>query len=125
MAVHQWSTYRSSTNFADPDTFDPERFLPSPPQKYRNDDRAALQPFLLGPRGCLGKGSVTLTPARPKGTDVTLSLAYFEMRSILARMLWHFEIQLVDESRDWTDLYEYAVWDRRPLWVRLQHRAGD
>lgn len=58
------------------------------------------------------------------GIDVALSLAYFEMRSILARMLWHFEIQLVDESQDWTDQYEYAVWDKLPLWVRLQHRAG-
>lgn len=43
------------------------------------------------------------------------------MRSILARMLWHFEIQLEDETQDWTDHNEYALWDKPPLWVRLQH----
>ena len=125
MGVHQWSTYRSSTNFADPDTFDPERFLQDPPEKYRNDNRDALQPFHLGPRGCIGKGLVTIIPTTYKGTDVVHSLAYFEMRSIMARILWHFEIELVDQSQDWTDQYEYGVWDKPPLWVRLQHRAGD
>ncbi|KAI4087385.1 MAG: hypothetical protein LQ344_006823 [Seirophora lacunosa] len=58
VGVHQWSTYRSSANFASPDTFDPERFLPSPPEKYRNDNVAALQPFSVGPRGCIGKSYV-------------------------------------------------------------------
>ncbi|KAL8639083.1 MAG: hypothetical protein Q9226_008919 [Calogaya cf. arnoldii] len=56
VGVHQWSTFRSATNFAFPDTFDPERFLPTPPEKYRNDNLAALQAFSLGPRGCIGKG---------------------------------------------------------------------
>ncbi|KAL8855931.1 MAG: hypothetical protein Q9178_007445 [Gyalolechia marmorata] len=56
VGVHQWSTYRSSANFASPDIFDPERFLPSPPEKYRDDNAAALQPFSMGPRGCIGKG---------------------------------------------------------------------
>lgn len=55
VGVHQWSTYRSSANFASPDTFDPERWLPEAPTKYRSDIKAALQPFSLGPRGCIGK----------------------------------------------------------------------
>ncbi|KAL8905669.1 MAG: hypothetical protein Q9207_002483 [Kuettlingeria erythrocarpa] len=105
VGVHQWSADRNDANFANPDTFDPERFLPSPPEKYRHDDAAALQPFSMGPRGCIGKG-----------------LAYFEMRSILARMLWHFDIQLEEESQDWTEQKEYALWDKPPLWVRLEHR---
>ncbi|KAL8914332.1 MAG: hypothetical protein Q9171_001052 [Xanthocarpia ochracea] len=109
--VHQWSTYRSSANFASPDTFDPERFLPSPPEKYCDDNAAALQPFLMGPRGCIGKARFAVR------------LAYFEMRSILARMLWHFEIQLDEVSQHWTEQNEYALWDKPPLWVRLQHRV--
>ncbi|KAL9018606.1 MAG: hypothetical protein Q9185_004122 [Variospora sp. 1 TL-2023] len=107
VGVHQWSTYRDSTNFAFPDTFDPERFLPSPPERYREDNEAALQPFSLGPRGCIGKG-----------------LAYFEMRSILALMLWHFEMELENESLNWTNQKEYAFWDKPSLWVRLRHREG-
>lgn len=55
VGVHQWSTYRSSANFANPDTFDPERWMADPPSKYLNDNKAALQPFSLGPRGCIGK----------------------------------------------------------------------
>ncbi|KAL8886186.1 MAG: hypothetical protein Q9215_006069 [Flavoplaca cf. flavocitrina] len=92
VGVHQWSTYRSSLNFFDPDTFDPERWMPDPPAKYRNDNRAAFQPFSLGPRGCIGR-----------------SLAYFETRSILARMLWHFDMQLEDESKGWIDQKEYVL----------------
>ncbi|KAL8696305.1 MAG: hypothetical protein Q9224_002863 [Gallowayella concinna] len=107
VGVHQWSTYRSSANFADPDTFDPERWMPDPPAKYQNDIKAALQPFSVGPRGCIGK-----------------SLAYFEMRSVLARMIWHFDMQLEAESQGWTEQKEYAVWDKPALWVTLQHRAG-
>ncbi|KAL8856708.1 MAG: hypothetical protein Q9178_006665 [Gyalolechia marmorata] len=108
VGVHQWSTYRSSTNFVDPDKFDPERWLPERPAKYRSENKAALQPFALGPKGCIGKG-----------------LAYFEMRSILARMLWHLDMQLEDESRAWTEQKEYATWDKPPLWIRLKHRADN
>ncbi|KAL8814103.1 MAG: hypothetical protein Q9223_006646 [Gallowayella weberi] len=106
VGVHQWSAYRSSANFADPDTFDPERWMPNPPAKYQNDIKAALQPFSVGPRGCIGK-----------------NLAYFEMRSILTRMLWNFDMQLESESQGWTDQKEYAIWDKPPLWVTLRHRA--
>ncbi|CAL8574905.1 hypothetical protein XPA_000851 [Xanthoria parietina] len=106
VGVHQWSTYRSSANFACPDTFDPERWLPDPPAKYRGDVKAALQPFHLGPRGCVGK-----------------SLAYHEIRSILARVLWNFDLQLDEATRNWEDQGEYVIWDKPPLWVRLKHRA--
>ncbi|KAL9601089.1 MAG: hypothetical protein Q9219_002799 [cf. Caloplaca sp. 3 TL-2023] len=55
VGVHQWSTYRSPKNFADPDTFDPERWMTNAPAKYHNDNKAAFQPFSMGPRGCIGK----------------------------------------------------------------------
>ncbi|OKL56912.1 hypothetical protein UA08_07745 [Talaromyces atroroseus] len=106
VGVHQWSAYHSSSNFASPDTFDPDRWLPEAPQKYHGDDKAVLQPFTIGPRQCIGKG-----------------LAYLEIRSVLARMMWHFEIELDEESRGWMDdAREFALWDKPPLWVRLKHR---
>ncbi|KAH8671738.1 putative benzoate 4-monooxygenase cytochrome P450 [Xylariales sp. PMI_506] len=105
VGVHQWSTYQSKQNFAFPDRFAPERWLANPPEEYLNDNRAALQPFSLGPRVCLGK-----------------SLAYLEMRSVLARLLWHFDIELDEESRGWMDTQkEFALWDKPPLWVTLKH----
>ena len=63
VGVHQWSTYHSGANFASPDTFAPERWLPDSPLKYHHDDKAALQPFSLGPRGCIGKRSVLSNPS--------------------------------------------------------------
>ncbi|EED22798.1 cytochrome P450, putative [Talaromyces stipitatus ATCC 10500] len=107
VGVNQWSAYRSSSNFASPNTFDPGRWLPDAPGKYRGDNKAVLQPFTLGPRQCIGKG-----------------LAYFELRSILSRMMWHFEIELDTDSRGWLDNpREFALWDKPPLWVRLRHRT--
>ncbi|KAG7005995.1 cytochrome P450 monooxygenase [Physcia stellaris] len=106
VGVHQWSTYHTGTNFADPDLFVPERWLPEPPERYRNDQKAALQPFSMGPRNCLGK-----------------NLAWFEMRSILARMMWHFDMTLCRESNDWTQQKAYLLWDKPPLWVELTHRV--
>jgi len=53
VGVHPWSAYLSAGNFKDPQTFAPERWLDD--ERYANDDRAACQPFSLGPRGCLGK----------------------------------------------------------------------
>ncbi|KAM0806079.1 putative benzoate 4-monooxygenase cytochrome P450 [Usnea florida] len=105
VGVHQWSTYRNSANFASPDVFDPERWLSDPPRKYRGDDKTALQPFSLGPRGCIGR-----------------SLAYIEMRSILTRVLWNFDIQIDKTSSGWMEQKEYTLWDKPPLWVRLTHK---
>lgn len=55
VGVHQYSAYRSETNFFAPDEFVPERWLSPCPAEHRSDRRDALQPFSLGPRGCLGK----------------------------------------------------------------------
>ncbi|CAG8960480.1 hypothetical protein HYFRA_00008199 [Hymenoscyphus fraxineus] len=108
VGVHQWSTYRHAGNFARPDEFLPERWLADAPEEFKDDRKDALQPFLLGPRGCLGK-----------------SLAYFEIRSILTHMLWHFEMRLEDESWNWLDgQREFTLWDKPGLWVRVDHRRG-
>ena len=62
----------------------------------------ALQPFSIGPRNCLGK-----------------NLAYVEMRSILARIVWHFDMELCEESKDWTNQNAYVLWEKPPLYVML------
>lgn len=49
----------------------------------------------------------------------TTRLAFFEMRSIMARMLWHSDMDIDPVSQDWTTQKEYAVWDKLPLWVTL------
>lgn len=53
VGVNHWSAYRSKDNFRNPDQFIPERWLGD--QVYADDQRAALQPFHIGPRNCIGK----------------------------------------------------------------------
>ncbi|KAL8817259.1 MAG: hypothetical protein Q9191_008181, partial [Dirinaria sp. TL-2023a] len=55
VGVHQWATYRSSSNFTDSQSFLPERWLADAPERYSHDSKAALQPFSMGPRNCLGR----------------------------------------------------------------------
>ncbi|KAL8826573.1 MAG: hypothetical protein Q9170_007347 [Blastenia crenularia] len=55
VGVHQWAASQSKDNFIDPASFIPERWLQEAPEQYRQDKKAALQPFSTGPRSCLGK----------------------------------------------------------------------
>ena len=55
VGVHQYSAYHTSANFANPEKFVPERWLDPTPEEYRHDDKAAFQPFSIGPRNCVGK----------------------------------------------------------------------
>lgn len=53
----------------------------------------------------------------------TDSLAYAEMRFILARMIWNFDFQIAEESRDWAEgLRSWLIWEKRPLQVYLKPR---
>ena len=54
VGVHQWSAYRSELNFTRPEEFLPERWLEEENQQFRDDKKAAFQPFAVGPRNCLG-----------------------------------------------------------------------
>ncbi|KAF2279248.1 cytochrome P450 monooxygenase-like protein [Westerdykella ornata] len=105
VAVHQWSTYLSESNFADPLTFDPDRWLEPTPEKYKNDKKHALQPFGLGPRGCIGK-----------------NIFYLEVRSLLVRLFWHFDIELCEESKNWMDHKAFLMWEKPQLLVKLSKR---
>ena len=51
----------------------------------------------------------------------TDSLAYAEMRFILARMIWNFDFQIAEESRNWAEgLQSWLIWEKRPLQVYLK-----
>jgi cytochrome P450 len=57
VSCHHYASYHSESNFAFPDKFMPERWLGSDPV-FERDNKDVLQPFSLGPRGCLGKQCV-------------------------------------------------------------------
>ena len=50
------------------------------------------------------------------------SMAYVEMRMILASMLWNFDYKLCDKSQNWLDQKVYLVWQKNPLMVQLKPR---
>ncbi|KAF2843993.1 cytochrome P450 [Plenodomus tracheiphilus IPT5] len=91
-------------NFANPQTFALEWWLEHErPMMYENDKRETLQPFLFGPRNCLGK-----------------NLAYSELRLILTKMLFHFDFEFVQEDKTWmSDQLVFGLWEKPPLNVKL------
>ncbi|RMZ66223.1 cytochrome P450 [Pyrenophora seminiperda CCB06] len=108
VGVHQWSTYYSPSHFHNPEIFAPERWLPDPPSEYKNDKLGCVQPFHVGPRNCVGK-----------------NLAYLTIRSVLARLLWHFDWELCEESVGWHDQRSFILWDKPPLWLKISHKDDD
>lgn len=103
--MQQYAACRSSANFHRPNEFLPQRWLSDP--EFANDRRGASQPFSTGPRNCIGR-----------------QLAYAEMRLILARLLWNFDLHL-DETKmggsDWLAKQGvWILWDKSPLLVHLQ-----
>ncbi|OJJ47271.1 hypothetical protein ASPZODRAFT_151782 [Penicilliopsis zonata CBS 506.65] len=105
VSVAHYSTYHSSSNFADPDSFIPERWLDNPDARFSADKRDVLQPFSYGPRNCLGK-----------------NLAYAEMRVILAKVLWNFDLSLQPECANWNQQLSFTFWSKGPLMVKLKPR---
>jgi len=54
VGIPNWACFRSPYNFARPEEFIPERFL-AESDEFANDKREALQPFMTGPRNCIGR----------------------------------------------------------------------
>ncbi len=97
--------FRSPHKFYLADDFLPQRWLGTD-SRFAGDRKDAFQPFSYGPRNCIGR-----------------YLAYTEMRSILARIVFSFDFELRPESYDWVDQKSYNIWDKGPLYVNLTHLA--
>jgi hypothetical protein len=46
------------------------------------------------------------------------NLAYMELRPILARLLWEFDLELLKESEGWERQKVFLLWEKPPLWMR-------
>ncbi|KAI9737244.1 MAG: hypothetical protein M1818_005776 [Claussenomyces sp. TS43310] len=100
VSVLQLAANTHSSNWSRPLEFIPERWTDDP--RFVNDDRAAMQSFSTGPRNCIGK-----------------NLAYVEMRLVLVRLLWEFDLELVDQEQKWDETKVFLIWAKKPLWIRL------
>lgn len=52
-------------------------------------------------------------------TDIFGSLAYAEVKLILARVLYNFDMELVDPDEDWMDQKAFFIWTKPPLNIYL------
>ncbi|KAJ0415698.1 cytochrome P450 [Aspergillus carlsbadensis] len=103
VSISQLAANYSPTNFALPEQFIPERHLGDP--RFANDSKVAMQPFSFGPRNCIGR-----------------NLAYVEMRLILARMVFNFDMEIDQPGQDWLDQDCFVLWEKPALLVRLSPR---
>ncbi|KXX82516.1 Isotrichodermin C-15 hydroxylase [Madurella mycetomatis] len=112
--VQQYSMHHSSEHWHEPYAFLPERFLHKFEGRFGagdeteeknpyGDNLEALQPFSVGPRNCVGK-----------------NLAYAEMRLILARIIYDFDLRPAVDLKAWfKQARVYTVWAKAPLYVQL------
>lgn len=84
--------------------------MPDAGAAFAADRREASQPFSVGPRNCIGR-----------------QLAYAEIRLILAKLLWNFDLELDGsrmQGRDWIgEQGVWILWVKGPLWVYPRLRA--
>ncbi|KAI0146938.1 cytochrome P450 [Xylariaceae sp. FL1272] len=110
VGVHQLSAYTSELNFHRAREFIPERWLPEsisdPSSPFFNDRRDVHKPFSFGPRDCIGR-----------------NLALHEMRLILAKVLWNFDLSLDSSCDSWHEQRIVALWEKPPLKVYIRPRS--
>ncbi|OCL04417.1 putative Averantin oxidoreductase [Glonium stellatum] len=105
VSVGGWAASHNPDNFRDPEEFIPERWIDD---YYANDSKKAMQPFSLGPRGCIGK-----------------SLAYMEMRLVMSHLLWNFDIVSVDGAPEWDPVDQtkhmkvFITWEKKAIMVKV------
>ncbi|PYI01805.1 cytochrome P450 [Aspergillus sclerotiicarbonarius CBS 121057] len=105
VSVCQWASYRSESNFCDPDEFAPERWLGEEGGKrFEGDVKSAFNPFSLGAHNCPGQ-----------------NLAWLELRLILARLLWRYDLSIPPgvELPRWEEQGIWWFWDKKPTVVRF------
>jgi cytochrome P450 len=103
VAVNQVPAFTMEENFSDPEKFDPERFL----ERREADDMAVFNPFGIGRHQCLG-----------------MRLAWAELRLVLTRLLWTFDIEAVDRTilSTWSEQQTFIFWQKEPLRLKLTPR---
>ncbi|KAK3203030.1 hypothetical protein GRF29_154g1517365 [Pseudopithomyces chartarum] len=95
--------------FKDPENFVPERWLDGEEGVIREDVKEASQPFSLGYRACIGR-----------------SFAFMQMASIMAKLLFVYDIELVNKDLDFeAESHCHIMWWKAPVWVRNQLECID
>ena len=110
MSIQAYSIHRNPDYFYNASAFLPERWLSEaardPLSPFFKDRREAVQPFSVGPWGCIGQ-----------------HLAWAEMRLILAKLVWTFDFA-VGNRMDWESLKTFLLVEKKPIEVKMTLREG-
>jgi cytochrome P450 len=108
VSVYALAAYDNINNFAQPYRFTPERWLTTDerPEWAENDHLEVCQPFSVGSRNCIG-----------------MNLAYAETKLILARLVFRFNLELMDDAFEIEKQRVFLMREKPPLRVRLSHRT--
>ncbi|KAH9223339.1 cytochrome P450 [Leptodontidium sp. 2 PMI_412] len=128
VAVDGYAASHSASNFISPKSFIPDRWLStsdlqalsltntntsasasankseSQIKELSPNHKKVVQPFSSGPRNCIGQ-----------------RLALAEMRLVVARLMWEFDFDIEEESREWVEgMKVYTLYERPPLMCRVR-----
>ncbi|KAK4159872.1 cytochrome P450 [Cladorrhinum sp. PSN259] len=115
MSTHTWTLAHSEEYWRDPEVFRPERWVDKTDGKggggnnNNYDVLEASQPFSLGGNGCIGK-----------------NFAYLETNLILTKLLWKYDLEMVDPEFDWEEgpprTKNWYLWTKPDFFVRFKER---
>lgn len=101
----QWYMGRSPKFFDAPKEYRPERWLNEEGgEAGRSPIEDTLRPFSLGPRNCIGK-----------------LLALAEAKLVVAKLLWHFDMELDGDHATWIEDARFYVSVAAPSFYAPQH----
>ncbi|EFQ98022.1 averantin oxidoreductase [Nannizzia gypsea CBS 118893] len=107
VSIANLAASRSPKYWRDPERFIPERWL-GEDSKFASDNRQAFTPFSIGQRSCIG---------------MTFSNAI--LRLVIARLFWNFDLEAEPNNIDPHDTPEYAVWEAKPLWLKVSPASSE
>jgi hypothetical protein len=123
VSIHTWSSTHNSKNFKDPDKFDPEWWL----GLSNADNRDGSNPFLLGPRACIGQRYASFLCLHPwKKCETNTVLAWQGWRCEYWSRRWRFcsIMKLVDDKLDWErDSHALILWQKPQSWINVTPRG--
>lgn len=102
VATDPWCMSRDPRYWVEPEAFRPERWIKDSGWQGQ-DKKAASQPFSIGTRACIG-----------------VNLAYLELRVVLAKVVFAYDLELVSYIEDWQKANKsYALWTMPEILVKF------